>query len=156
MQKLFEYNWKVREEWFEWCKQIPQEELLLQRSGGLGNILHTLLHIVDVEYSWINAIQGKPDFELDFAEFNTVQSVKTISDLLQKEIRTFLQAWLEEMDEEKVKVSWSDKFYAKGEILRHVIAHEIHHVGQLSVWSRELCLKPVSANLIGRELYSVS
>lgn len=24
-----------------------------------------------------------------------------------------------------------------GEIMRHVIAHEIHHVGQISVWARE-------------------
>lgn len=44
-----------------------------------------------------------------------------------------------------------DKFtYA--EVIRHVIAHEVHHVGQLSVWVRESGLKPVSANFIGRGL----
>ncbi|HDR5875335.1 TPA: damage-inducible protein DinB, partial [Bacillus anthracis] len=30
--------------------------------------------------------------------------------------------------------------------------HEIHHIGQLSIWARELNLRPVSANLIGRGL----
>ncbi|QWH42653.1 hypothetical protein EXW53_12305 [Bacillus mycoides] len=40
-----------------------------------------------------------------------------------------------------------------GEVLRHVIVHEIHHIGQLSIWARELNLQPVSANLIGRGLY---
>ncbi len=35
-----------------------------------------------------------------------------------------------------------------GEIMRHTIAHEIHHIGQLSIWARELGRKPVSANLI--------
>ena len=25
-----------------------------------------------------------------------------------------------------------------GEVMQHVIAHEIHHMGQLSVWAREL------------------
>lgn len=30
--------------------------------------------------------------------------------------------------------------YTKGEILRHLIAHEIHHMGQLSIWVRDLGL----------------
>ncbi|MBZ4317248.1 DinB family protein, partial [Mycobacterium tuberculosis] len=33
----------------------------------------------------------------------------------------------------------------------HIIAHEVHHIGQLSVWSRELRLQPVSSNFVGRE-----
>jgi uncharacterized damage-inducible protein DinB len=41
---------------------------------------------------------------------------------------------------------------AWGEIMRHVIAHEIHHMGQLSVWARELGREPVSANVIGKGL----
>jgi uncharacterized damage-inducible protein DinB len=39
-----------------------------------------------------------------------------------------------------------------GEVIRHVIAHEIHHIGQLSIWAREVGKKPISANLIGRGL----
>jgi uncharacterized damage-inducible protein DinB len=46
----------------------------------------------------------------------------------------------------------SDEKYTIGEVLRHIIAHEIHHIGQLSVWSRELGLQPVTANLIGGNL----
>ena len=41
---------------------------------------------------------------------------------------------------------------AWGEIMRHIIAHEIHHIGQLSVWAREIGKKPVSASAIGRGL----
>lgn len=39
-----------------------------------------------------------------------------------------------------------------GEVMRHMIAHEIHYTGQLSVWAREIEKKLVSANLIGKEL----
>ena len=53
MLKLFEYNWQVREEWFTWCEDVPEEELLNNRVGGVGSILYTLFHIIDVEYSWI-------------------------------------------------------------------------------------------------------
>lgn len=33
--------------------------------------------------------------------------------------------------------------------MRHAIAHEIHHIGQLSIWARELGRKPVSVTLSG-------
>lgn len=53
MLKLFQYNWQVRDDWFTLCEGIPDEELLKKRVGGFGSILHTLFHIVDVEYMWI-------------------------------------------------------------------------------------------------------
>ena len=48
-------------------------------------------------------------------------------------------------------VVWS---HIHGEIIRHTIAHEIHHIGQLSIWAREMGKAPVSANLIRRGLSS--
>ncbi|GAA0596805.1 hypothetical protein GCM10009001_11160 [Virgibacillus siamensis] len=50
MLKLFEYNWQVRDDWFTWCEALPEEELLKKRIGGIGSIMYTLFHIVDVEY----------------------------------------------------------------------------------------------------------
>jgi len=48
MQTLFRYNWLVREDWYRWCEEIPEEELLRIRIGGVGGILQTLFHIIDV------------------------------------------------------------------------------------------------------------
>lgn len=67
MQTFFRYNWMIREQWYRWCEEVSQEELLKQRVGGVGGILKTLFHIVDVEWSWIQTIQGKPDFQEDFS-----------------------------------------------------------------------------------------
>lgn len=47
---------------------------------------------------------------------------------------------------------WEDKAFTVDDILHHVIAHEIHHVGQLSIWAREIDRDPVQANVIGRNL----
>lgn len=59
MYTFFQYNWQVRDEWFTWCEQLTKEELLKERIGGHHNILHTLLHIIDVEYSWVRAMQQR-------------------------------------------------------------------------------------------------
>lgn len=33
MLKLFEYNWQVRKDWFDWCDSVTEKELLKQRIG---------------------------------------------------------------------------------------------------------------------------
>ncbi|KEK22439.1 DinB family protein [Bacillus gaemokensis] len=152
METLFRYNWQVRDEWFEWCKQLSEEDLLCKRAGGVGGILQTLFHIVDVEYSWIRALQGKEDFELEFEDYQTLEKVKVLSDSFRNKMEAFLQTWSSNLENKILVASWTDETYKYGEVVRHVIAHEIHHIGQLSIWSRELNLQPVSANLIRRGL----
>lgn len=149
---MFRYNWSVRDEWFALCKQIPKEELLRQRVGGVGSILYTFFHIIDVEYSWIRGIQGKPDIQVQFEDDQSIEQIKNLSDDWRNETQDFLNTWTSKLENEVVTVPWTDQYYTKGEILRHLIAHEIHHIGQLSIWIKELGLQPVSANVIGRNL----
>ncbi|MFP3387229.1 DinB family protein [Brevibacillus sp. SIMBA_040] len=152
MKMLFQYNWQVRDEWFEWCKQLSTEQLLQQRVGGAGTILYTLFHIADVEYSWLRGVQGKPDMVVAYKDHQSLQQVKALSDAWREELSSFLEVWSGEQENEMVRVPWSEDEHTKGEIIRHVIAHEIHHMGQLSIWVRELGYKPISANVIGRGL----
>ncbi|PLR86843.1 damage-inducible protein DinB [Bacillus canaveralius] len=152
MLTLFRYNWQVRDEWFDWCEQLPQEEYIKQRTGGAGSFHETLLHIIDVEYSWIRALEAKSDIEIDFKGFESLQRVRELSERYHPEIFAFLQKWTSDMENLRCSAPWLDDEFTRGEVLRHIIAHEIHHVGQLSVWARDLDLRPVSANLIGRGL----
>ncbi|MGG3526437.1 damage-inducible protein DinB [Bacillus pseudomycoides] len=152
MGTLFRYNWQVRDQWFEWCKQLSEEDLLCKRVGGVGSILETLFHIVDVEYSWIRALQGKVDFELKFEDYRTLEKVKQLSDSFRTKMEDFTQTWSSNLENKILTASWTDETFKYGEVLRHVIAHEIHHIGQLSIWARQLNLQPVSANLIRRGL----
>ncbi|WP_110927768.1 DinB family protein [Bacillus massiliglaciei] len=154
MIHFFEYNWQVRDEWFEWCEQLTAEELLQDRIGGAGSILYTFFHIIDVENSWIRGIQGKEDAVFDFNNYKTLEKVKTLSNTLRDEIAAFLKTCLDEKHDEMVTVPWDEGEYSQDAILHHIIAHEIHHIGQLSVWARDLERTPVSANFIGRQLKS--
>ncbi|MGE6489526.1 DinB family protein [Paenisporosarcina sp. NPDC076898] len=155
MQTLFQYNWMIREEWYKWCEEVPLDELLKVRTGGVGGILHTLFHIIDVEWSWIRLMQGKPDFQENFDEYQSLERVKELDVLFKKEVGEFVLSWNHQMENNEVREFSQDgteEIFTRGEIMRHVIAHEIHHIGQLSVWSREIGKKPVSANLIGKGL----
>lgn len=155
VQTMFSYNWKVRDEWYRWCEEVDEAELLAERNGGVGGILHTLFHIIDVEWSWIRIMQGKEDFEEKFEEHNSLKLVRELDAVFHKEVEEFVRNWNVSMENNIVYDTLPDGRVSTdtwGEIMRHVIAHEIHHIGQLSVWSRELGLKPVSANFIGKGL----
>ncbi|KZE37194.1 damage-inducible protein DinB [Bhargavaea cecembensis] len=152
MIPFFEYNWQVRDEWFAWCSQLPEEELIRFRTGGVGSFLKTLFHIIDVEYSWIRGIQGKEDIVFDYAGYDSLEKVQSLSDRCRSEVIEFLKENREGRATDAVRVPWDDEKFTVGEVLHHLIAHEIHHIGQLSVWARELDLTPVSAHYAGRTL----
>lgn len=159
MNILFQYNWQVREEWYRWCEQVPEEELLRERTGGVGSILKTLFHIADVEWSWIRVLEEKPDFEEPFEQYASLEKVRKLDAAFRAEVETFVNAWDDSMETRPVHIERPNgtvEIEAWGTIMRHAIAHEIHHIGQLSVWARELGLAPVSANMIRRGLIQPS
>ena len=155
MNSFFRYNWMVREEWYRFCEELSEEELLQKRTGGVGSILHTLFHIVDVEWSWIRLIQGKPDFQENFEEFKNLDKVRKLDAEFRLEVESFVKNWEANMENRLFYDTLPDGKVVTdtwGEIMRHIVAHEIHHIGQLSIWAREIGKKPVSANFIGRGL----
>lgn len=159
MIKLFEYNWQVRNDWFDWCDTVNEGELLKGRTGGIGGILPTLYHIAAVEYGWIcGGIQQKPITIPPFEKMAGLQKIKDFSVRCHTELAPFVYDWNDSL-EDCIMIDITDggerEAHKYGEVMRHVIAHEIHHIGQLSIWSREIGIKPVTANLIGRGLYHI-
>ncbi|MEH7238075.1 DinB family protein [Bacillus sp. JJ1562] len=157
MKTLFQYNWQVRDDWFTWCEGVPEEELLMKRVGGVGGILYTMFHIVEVERSWIHFLKTKQDpGEPPFEDYASLEKVKALSNQFHTEIEPFIMSWTNEMDSRSITVTnpeGQSETFRHGEIMRHVIAHEIHHIGQLSIWARELGREPVTANLFFRGLF---
>lgn len=155
MKMFFHYNWMVREEWYQWCEGISEEELLKKRTGGVGSILQTLFHIADVEWSWIRLLKGEDDFQESFDEYRSLSKVRELDAGFRTEVEEFVANWDESMEHKSLHFTEKDGTVVTdkwGEVMRHIIAHEIHHIGQLSVWARELGKEPVSANLVGRGL----
>jgi uncharacterized damage-inducible protein DinB len=157
LEKLFQYNWQVRNDWFSWCEAVPEEELLKNRVGGVGGILETLFHIIVVEYSWICDLEVKPDLEDTFEEHASLDKVTALSKRLHPTVSDFIAGWNDSKEAQVLTLTHPRRgelhTFRYGEVLRHMIAHEIHHMGQLSVWARELGREPVTANLIFRGLF---
>ena len=96
---------------------------------------------------------GKPDPKPDFEDYISVEKLRNLSNEIRCQVKPFLEDWTSELEDKTISVHWNPgDVFTYGEVVRHVVAHEIHHIGQLSVWSREIGLQSVSANLISRKL----
>lgn len=151
MKFLFTYNWMIREEWFSTLKNVPHNELTKERVGGMQSILRTLFHIVQVEHNWICDLKGIPISNLDYESYSEhLNQIVRLSHELHKDVQHYVEKWDGSLEYKELKLiePWGTIHCTYGEAMRHVIAHEIHHIGQLSIWAREMGIQPVSANLI--------
>ena len=149
---LFSYNWQVRADWLAWCADLPDDALLTAHTGGLGGILRTLYHIVQCEYSWIRVIQGGPAFSEPFAAHASLGAVRELSGRVHPYVAAYVDTLTPAELERRFVPPWNrDQTLRVRAVLDHVIVHEVHHTGQLSVWAREIGRTPVSAEWLGRE-----
>lgn len=152
MKYLFEYNWIIRNEWFDLLMEVSKEELTKSRIGGPGTILETLFHIIKVEHNWICDLKDSPISPITFESLqNQLSNIRELSEIFHRDVREFIEAWDEKQEFKVLHLIVGDGREIKctyGEALRHIIAHEIHHIGQISIWAREIGLVPVSSNLI--------
>jgi uncharacterized damage-inducible protein DinB len=55
--------------------------------------LHTLFHIVDVEWSWIRLLQGKTDFQESFDNYKSLNKVRKLDAEFHLEVENFVNNW---------------------------------------------------------------
>lgn len=78
------------------------------------------------------------------------------SNLTKPVTHSFLELYTSEAVDRTLTIkskNGTTKSFSYDKVIRHIISHEIHHIGQLSVWSREMGLKPVSSDFIFRDLF---
>lgn len=151
---MFYYNWQIRDEWFEWCKQISYDELIVERTGGLGSIIHTLFHIIYAEQLWICGIKGVPPIQKTIDSISNLEDLKEYSRLTRPFVKSFIEHYTPDNKYYFCgkRADGSDFSYPWNKVLQHLIVHEVHHIGQLSIWARELGYAPVKSDIISRRL----
>jgi uncharacterized damage-inducible protein DinB len=154
INNLFSYNWQVRDKWFEWCRTVPNEELTKERTGGMGCILHNLLHVINCELIWISQMNGTRVSKKDFNQSTSLEEVIMFSNETKTTTKQFLKTVEDDLNEKFLSITTRKGVtydFPYNKVLLHIITHEVHHIGQLSVWSREIDKKPVLSDLIFRE-----
>ncbi|WP_026691293.1 DinB family protein [Alteribacter aurantiacus] len=150
MLKLFTYNWEVRNDWIEWCEGISYEELVKERTGGMKSLLQNLYHVINCEHLWVSHMLGEP---VERIEVSTLEEVKAFSKRTKERTLRFLEGYEKEANDVLALTGkdGQERTFPFEQVLYHIITHEVHHIGQVSVWAREMDRKPVRTDLIARE-----
>lgn len=155
LEYLFRYNWQIRDEWIKWSEEIPYEELIKKRTGGMRSFLHTLFHVIDCEQLWINQMLEKPVIEKDIKTIKSLEEVKLYATLTSKNTCLFLDEYKKDLNDKLLiidKVNGDKLTFPYQKVLYHIITHEVHHIGQLSIWARDLGIAPVNSDLLIRDV----
>ena len=130
-------HWKrVRRELIQTIDQFDETELgysPFESSRPVGEIM---LHIASADEGWFQYVvkgelSGWPEYEL--AKFNDLESIKKLLNQAHERTEDFLDGMETPDLERAVELPWSGKTTSLGWIIWHVLEHEIHHRGELSL-----------------------
>jgi uncharacterized damage-inducible protein DinB len=134
LSEMFAHWEQVRSDLLKTIDKFSEEELTFAPFEGAWPVGQIMLHIADCEDNWLHGVvrgEFKPWVWYSFEEF---PGKADILDMLSK-ARARTVPFLESLDEHNL----DDKFTVEGEeytlkwIIWHVLEHEIHHRGELSL-----------------------
>lgn len=147
--QLFTYNWQVRKDWMEWCEVLSTEELLMPRTGGMKTFIHTLYHVIYCEHIWVSQLLGKE------IKVKAMESITTLEEVhaFAEQTRELTKEWLEQEEHFRNQtLTLRQRSYPHEKVIYHILTHEVHHIGQLSIWAREINRVPVNSDLLIRDI----
>ncbi|MFF2753129.1 DinB family protein [Psychrobacillus sp. NPDC058041] len=90
-------------------------------------------------------------------DINTISNLNEVIEFSNKtktNTLIFLQSYTSEIGKKIIEMkskNGTTYSFSYDKIIRHVITHEVHHIGQLSIWSREIGIKPISSDLLFKQ-----
>ena len=133
----FYAHWKqIRTGLLATMDQFQEEELQYKPFEGAWSVGEILLHIANAEEGWFRyAVTGEFD---EWPSGHTLENYPTFESIkaLLKEVHDWTEATIAGLsidDYQKViELPWDEKIHL-GWIIWHVLEHEIHHRGELSL-----------------------
>ncbi|WP_078596113.1 DinB family protein [Evansella clarkii] len=101
-------------------------------------------------------MREQPENNTRINSVSTLNEVIEYSDLTKQVTKEFLGSLSPDYEDRILKVQSKRGYsysFSYGKVIRHIVSHEIHHIGQISVWSREIGLEPISSDLLTRDYF---
>lgn len=130
-------NWeRIRSKLLETTDCFQEQDLSFSPVEGLWTVRELLLHIAheemgEVRYGIIQDLEEWPP-EYRPGEYETIEAVKGLLSDVHAQTLVYLATLTHDDLERTVTAPWNED-YLLGDMLGHVIEHEVHHRGELSL-----------------------
>ena len=152
LNELFTYNYWARDRQLEICAGLSEEQFLKPLGGSFASMRDTLVHMVAVEWLWLERWRGQtPKALLSPEEFPDYPAVKKRWDFVKAEMDLFLSGLTEE-EIERVKTYVSTRgmtwTYPLWQMMIHLLNHQSYHRGQVTTLLRQLDVTPAKVDYL--------
>ena len=136
VDKIVQFWKRIRKGLMDTIEKFTDEELDYVAYEGGYSVRQMILHIAQEEYGEIQyGITGEiSEFPSDYQEdsYPTKQSIKELLALVHDETCMYLESISDEDLEKEIEAGWGGT-HPLIDMVFHVIEHEIHHRGELSL-----------------------
>lgn len=143
LSQMFAHWEQIRTDLFATIDKFSDEELTYAPYPGCWPVGKLMIHIADCEDYWLHAVVQSaldPDFNYELADYPTKAAIKELLNRAHERTLALLDSLNEHNLTEKRQTRRGET-YTVGWIIWHVLEHEIHHRGELSM----------ALGLLGRE-----
>ncbi len=133
--QIFKHWDQVRADLLVTIDKFSQEELIFVPFKGSWSVGQIMLHIADCENYWLHFVVRQeidPWTYFELADHPTSEAIKKVLESVRKKTIPFLDS-LDERDLDKLYQTPEGEPYTLRWIIWHVVEHEIHHRGELSL-----------------------
>ena len=144
--ELFNYNYWARDMQLQACATLTEEQFLRPLGGSFPSVRDTLVHLVVVEWLWLERFCGRsPKAFPKAAEFPTLAALRERWTVEERNMRAYL-AGLDESALENVATYVSTRgqtwTYPLWKMMVHLLNHQSYHRGQITNYLRQLGVAP--------------
>ncbi|HEY1337930.1 MAG TPA: DinB family protein [Bryobacteraceae bacterium] len=151
LRELYDYNYWARDRQFAACRALTSEQFV-QPVAGFGSVRDTLLHLVGVEWVWLERWLGRSPESLPWRdEAATLDGLEARARSVEAGMRDYLARLTEEemlrpFSYRNFKGErWTYKYW---EALLHVVNHQTYHRGQVTTLLRQLGAQPAAIDYL--------
>lgn len=133
--QLFSHWEQVRADLLATIDKFSDAELAFKPFEGAWSVGQIALHIADCEDNWLHGVvrgEVKPWIFYDFAQYSTRSAILELLERAHKKTVMFLDTLVEQDLETIYHIPTGHGFSLRW-IIWHVLEHEIHHRGELSL-----------------------
>ncbi len=136
LARVFSHWDQVRVDLLTTIDQFQDSELVFTPFDSSWPVGQIMLHIGSAEAGWFSYVVGQelvewPIFEL--TAYSSRESIKSLLDDIHFQTKAKLTRWdLDDLDRQ-IQLPWNNRKLSLSWIIWHVLEHEIHHRGELSL-----------------------
>lgn len=146
VRQLLDYNYWARDRQLAACAALSEEQFLREVGGSFPSVRDTLVHLVAVEWLWLERWRGhSPRSLLRAEDFPALAAVEAHWRTVEREMREYVATLSDEelrRSRSYVNTRGQTWTYPLGHMVMHLLSHQSYHRGQVTNLLRQLGVPP--------------